>query len=79
MGINFNRLLIPQWLLSLLTFMNLSFATLSIIVYIYWTVKLRKDFSSDRRIEEIFYFIALTLAGLLNYYLSSKILFHTGE
>ena len=51
---NFRTLWIPQWLLSVLSILILSFATISLVSYSYWFSKSWKYFLNRKPLEVLF-------------------------
>src|SRR5688572_27158431 len=78
MGMNFSKLMMPEWLLTMLTISIASFAITSLFSYGFWTLKLWRTMSSDGRLIKIFYFAVLLLVTFLTSYISFSIVVSNG-
>jgi len=78
LGMNFSKLMMPEWLLALLTISIGCFAIVSLFSYGFWTLKLWGTMNSGGRLIKILYFAVLLLVTFLTAYISFRIVASNG-
>jgi hypothetical protein len=66
MGVNFNTLVFPEWVIATLAVAILIFSLGSLVGYIYWRCKEWRHYDEGNRVMTIVYIAGLSLAEWFN-------------
>jgi hypothetical protein len=79
MFMNYQRFIIPEWLLQLLTICMLTFQMISVVGYGYCATKTWETLTQDDRLTKSLYFGLLVLVTVLTADLTRRIVFHNSD
>jgi hypothetical protein len=66
MGINFSKLVMPLWILLIVTFAIACYSILGVVASTYYLVVGWKDFRDETRLGKVFYWMLLATVTTLN-------------